>query len=135
MPDMAGMPGSGGAPAVVWVAVLAGIGYVVAASTIRRRGGWWPGRRSVCWCAGVAVAAAAMSGPLSGAAYHDLRVHMLGHLALGMAAPLLLVAAAPVTCALRVLPVVPARRLARLLRARPVRVVTHPCTAAVLDAA
>jgi putative membrane protein len=59
---------------------------------------------------------------------------MGGHLLAGMLAPLLLVLSAPVTLALRTLDVVPARRLSRLLRSRPARVVAHPITAAALSA-
>lgn len=95
--------------------------YLTAAKVVR-----W---REVSWCAGlVALAGGAVLD------HHDLRAHMLGHLLLGMVAPLLLVLAAPVTLALRILPVGAARRLVRLLRTRPVRVLTHPVTAAVLNA-
>jgi putative membrane protein len=50
-----------------------------------------------------------------------------------MLAPLLLVSAAPVTLALRALRHRRARVLARLLRSRPVTVVTHPAVAALPD--
>jgi putative membrane protein len=59
---------------------------------------------------------------------------MAGHSLLGMAAPLLLLMAAPITLTLRALPVIVARRVARLLRVRPVQLLTHPVTAATLDA-
>jgi putative membrane protein len=68
------------------------------------------------------------------AAHHDFTAHMAGHLVLGMAVPVLLVLGAPVTLTLRALPVGPARAVSRLLSRRPVRFVTHPVTAAVLDA-
>lgn len=84
--------------------------------------------------AGVACALAAVSGPIAAAGHHDLRAHMAGHLLLGMVAPLLLVLAAPVTAALRVLPVRHGRRLVRVLRSRPARFLTHPIIAAGLDA-
>lgn len=58
---------------------------------------------------------------------------MYAHLLLGMLAPLLLVLAAPVTLALRALPAGRARRIARLLRWPPVRLLTFPVVAAVLD--
>ena len=50
-----------------------------------------------------------------------------------MLAPLLLVSAAPVSLALRALPHRRARVLARLLRSRPVAVVTHPAVAPLAD--
>jgi putative membrane protein len=86
----------------------------------------WPRWRTGAWLAGL-VTVAVPAGP-------DFRAHMVTHLLLGMAAPLLLAVAAPVTLALRALPVARARRLSRMLRARPVEVLTHPVTAAVLDA-
>src|SRR5690606_4251607 len=51
----------------------------------------------------------------------------------GMVAPLLLVLAAPVTLALRTMTLLPARRLSRILRSRPARVISHPLSAAVLN--
>ena len=54
---------------------------------------------------------------------------MVGHLLLGMLSPVLLVRAAPVSLALRALPVTTARTLVRLLSSRPVRFVSHPVTA------
>ena len=101
--------------------------YAVAVVAVRRRGGWWPVWRAVCWYAGTTTALAALIGPVAEA-------HMTGHLLLGMAAPVLLVLAAPATLLLRALPVGPARAVSHLLARRPVRFLTHPLTAAVLDA-
>lgn len=50
-----------------------------------------------------------------------------------MLAPLLLVTAAPVRLALRTLPRPRAQALGRLLRSRPLVVVSHPAAAALLD--
>jgi putative membrane protein len=88
----------------------------------------------VLWCTGLGVLAMALLSPLAEAAHHDFTAHMAQHLLLGMLTPLLLVLAAPATLALRALPVPPARRLARLLRSRPVRYLTDPIVAATLDA-
>ena len=62
----------------------------------------------------------------------DFRAHMATHLLLGMAVPLLLVAAAPVTLLLRALPVGAARRVTWLLATRPLQWLTEPVVAAVL---
>ncbi|WP_250035702.1 cytochrome c oxidase assembly protein [Paractinoplanes maris] len=114
---------------MIWgLAALAGA-YAVAVARLRRRDIDWPVGRSLAWYAGVATAAAATFGQ-----HHDFRAHMSAHLLLGMAAPLLLVLGRPVTLVLRVLPVRPARRVSRLLRTRVAWVLTHPVTAAVLDA-
>jgi putative membrane protein len=107
-------------------------GYLAGAVAVRRHGRW-PAYRGALWCAGLGAIAAALIGPLAEAAHRDFVAHVVGHLLLGMLAPLLLVLAAPVTLALRVLPVAWARRLARLLAGRPVRVLTHPVPAAALN--
>src|SRR3954468_23179644 len=132
---MPGMAGSPGGPVWTWLglAVVVVAGYLAAAVAVRRRRGrWWPYHRDVCWAAGIAAAVTALCGPV--AAHHDFRAHMIGHLLLGMAAPLLLALAAPVTLVLRVLPAGRARSVSRVLRTRPVRVLTHPVVAGVLDA-
>ncbi|MGY3127209.1 putative membrane protein [Agrococcus sp. UYP33] len=106
--------------------------YAIALWTSRRRSPW-PLARSACWLAGLACAALAI-GPIARAAHESLTAHMAGHLLLGMVAPLLLVLGAPVTLALRALPVDEARALSRLLRRPPVRWLTHPVVAGLLNA-
>ena len=107
--------------------VGAAVVYVAAA-----RGAAWPVGRTVRWLLGIGTAVAGVAVSSLGGA-HDLRPHVVGHLLLGMVAPLLLVTAAPVTLALRALPREHARTLGRLLRRRPLAVLTHPAVAALLD--
>ncbi|WP_305783957.1 cytochrome c oxidase assembly protein [Symbioplanes lichenis] len=114
--------------------ILLALAYAAGMLAVHRKGSWWPTERAACWMAGVIAASVAGHGPLAAAAHHDPDAHMVAHLLLGMIAPLLLVLGAPVTLALRALPVRAARRLSRLLRSRPVRALTHPVTAAVLNA-
>lgn len=120
--------------ATVAVAVLAVGLYIVGAVLSARRGRPWPLSRVVLWSAGVACGAASAVGPLAVAAHTDFVAHMGTHLLGGMLAPLLLVLSAPVTLALRTLAVVPARRVSRLLRSLPMRVLAHPVTAGALSA-
>src|SRR5690606_9637177 len=75
----------------------------------------------------------AMSPPVSGWAHGDLRGHMVQHLMLGMFAPLALVLGAPGTLLLRNVSLATARRIVAILGTRPVRVVIHPFTAAMLN--
>lgn len=96
--------------------------------------GGWPWWRTAFWLTGLAGVAVALVGPLGEAARTGFTAHMAGHLLLGMIGPLLLVLAAPVSLALRALPVAGARRLSRVLRGWPVRVVSHPVAAALLNA-
>jgi putative membrane protein len=95
---------------------------------LRRRP--WPPWRTVSWFTGLGAAGFAVLGPPGG----GFVGHSTGHLLLGMLAPLLVCAAAPVTLLLRGLPVAAARRVSRLLRSAPVAVLTHPATVVVLDA-
>jgi putative membrane protein len=108
--------------------------YLIGVVGSHRRGRPWPLRRAVWWCAGIAVAAASVVGPLARAAHESFVAHMTTHLLAGMIAPVLLVLAAPVTLALRSLAPTPARRLSRLLRSAPARVIAHPVAAALLSA-
>ncbi|MFJ6359420.1 cytochrome c oxidase assembly protein [Pseudarthrobacter oxydans] len=123
-----GLPGLVLLLPLAWAAAA----YLIAAAATRRRG-IWPVRRTLFWLAGLAAAAAALAGPVADAAHTDFTAHMAAHLLIGMAAPLLLVSAAPVSLALRYLRPRPARALTRVLRSVPVRVLTHPVTAAVLN--
>jgi putative membrane protein len=111
----------------VVLAVLA-TGYVVATTRAGRRG--WPRWRTAAWLSGCAVAAVALSPVLAG---HDPVSHMARHLLLGMVAPLGLVLAAPVTLLLRAGDRTTRRLVGRVLRSRPVHVLGHPVTAAVLS--
>jgi putative membrane protein len=111
------------------VSALLGAGALYVAAGRRTP---WPLLRTASWLAGLA---AAVAGVVLSAAHGDLRVHMAGHLLLGMVAPPLLVLAAPVTLALRALPVGAARRLARLLRTPPLRRATDPLVAVPVNAA
>ena len=111
------------------VGVAAALGYAAAA----RRVAGWSTRRTAAWMAGCVAVLLGVAGPGALADEHDFVVHMAGHLLLGMVAPLLLVLGAPVTLALRVLPARRGRQLTRLLRRWPVRLLTEPAVAAVLD--
>ncbi|WP_299518311.1 cytochrome c oxidase assembly protein [uncultured Serinicoccus sp.] len=109
------------------------VGYA-AARRVAGSGRAWPARRTVCWSAGVVCAGGGLVGPVATAAHTSFTAHMAAHLLLGMLAPLLLVLGAPVTLALRALPVTWGRRLTRLLRTAPVRAATHPVVAGLMNA-
>ncbi len=111
--------------------VLAVLGYLLGVNRLGPHA--WPRHRTGLWLAGLIAAGAATLGPLAEAGHHEFRAHMVGHLLLGMAAPLLLVRAAPVTLLLRALPVVAARRVSRVLRWPVVRWLTEPLVAATLN--
>ncbi|MFQ1000411.1 cytochrome c oxidase assembly protein [Modestobacter sp. SSW1-42] len=115
---------------VLAAAVYLGAAHLVPA--VRGRAPW-PVRRTAAWLGGLACVVAALTGPPA-TAHGDLHAHMAGHLLLGMVAPLLLVLARPVTLALRTLPLAGARRLSRVLRSAPLRVLGDPFVAVALNA-
>lgn len=123
-------------PAVLLLsgAALAGAAVAYAAALVAaRRRSPWPAHRTVLWYLGLACAAVSL-GPVADAARTSFTAHMLGHVLLGMLAPLLLVLAAPVTLLLRALPAARARSVTRVLRGRWARTVAHPAVAGLLNA-
>ncbi|MFT4214375.1 MAG: cytochrome c oxidase assembly protein [Microbacterium sp.] len=88
---------------VLW-AFAVGFGlffYLAGALRLRRRGDRWPLYRTVLWVCGMLLLLWTTSGPIN--AYQDylFSIHMLGHMLLTMATPMLLVFGAPVTLASR----------------------------------
>jgi len=120
-----------------WVTVLLIAGavaaYLLVVLRLRCREISWPARRTAAWVVGWASVGVALVGPVADSAHDDFVAHMAAHVLLGMLGPLLLVLAAPVTLALRMLPVPAARRLARTLASPPLAVLTNPFVAGVLD--
>ncbi|WP_461097826.1 cytochrome c oxidase assembly protein [Streptomyces bullii] len=105
--------------------------YLLAAQRLRRRGDAWPRWRDVSFTAGGVGAAWAAGGTAPGGPFTG---HMIQHLVVGMAAPLLFVVARPLTLALRALrPGRARRRLLVLARSRPVGWLVLPPLAALLD--
>ena len=117
-------------PVVLTAATL--IGYLTGLRQLRRRQIRWPIGRTACLLAGSACVMVAVLPPM---ALHDelFPVHISQHLLLGMAGPALLALSAPITLALRTLPLPPRRALLRLLHSRTVEIITAPATAVLLD--
>ncbi|MFZ0368294.1 MAG: cytochrome c oxidase assembly protein [Halobacillus sp.] len=93
----------------------------------------WPWYRYVSFAFGIVCAAISVIGPIAYQAMSNFTMHMVSHLLLGMLAPVILVMSAPVTLLLRSLPVRQAKVVASLLRSYPVRFITHPIIASVLN--
>ncbi|GAB2842648.1 hypothetical protein GCM10027074_06410 [Streptomyces deserti] len=106
--------------------------YTAAAGRLRRRGDRWPwGRDAGFWLGGgTLVAAFAVRWE---AWLPPFTAHMAAHLTAGMAAPVPVVLARPVTLALRTLPVPGRRALVSLTRSRPVTALVLPPVAAAVD--
>ncbi|NLU83989.1 cytochrome c oxidase assembly protein [Rhodococcus sp. HNM0569] len=123
-----------GTAALVMAAV-----YVVSVVKLHRRGDSWPIGRTVSWVLGCLVLLVTTSSGVGRYASAVFSVHMAGHMALSMLAPVLLVLGAPVTLALRSLS--PAGKdgapglrewILIALHSRYSRFLTHPIVAAVL---
>ncbi len=112
----------------VAVLVLAAAGYLtgVALVAVRSPGSRWPVRRTAAFFAGLAVCAFATSGSI--AVYDQVlfSAHMIGHLALVMVAPALLVAGRPLTLALDATRAERRARIERIARGRFVSLLTAP---------
>ena len=88
---------------LLW-AFAAGFGiffYLAGVQRLRGRGDVWPVHRTILWVSGLVLLFWVTSGAVN--AYQDylFSVHMVGHMLLSMAVPVLLVAGAPVTLAAR----------------------------------
>ncbi|MEU8706850.1 cytochrome c oxidase assembly protein [Streptomyces sp. NPDC048565] len=112
--------------------VLALLLYGYGVARLRRRGDGWPVNRSVFFVIGVLSIALVMCTGLNDYGMVMFSVHMVQHMMISMVSPILLLLGAPVTLALRALPVAgrgrtgPRELLLKLLQSRYMKIVTHP---------
>jgi putative membrane protein len=116
-------------PAAAAVIFLAGWWYLSAARRLEDRGRRWPWRRRAPYLAGLVVLLMATQSGLAAADTTSFTAHVIQHLLLGMAAPVLLALGAPVTLALQSSRRELRAHLIKILHSPPVRVLTHPVTA------
>lgn len=123
------------------VAGFAILFYLAGVRRLRKRGDTWPWYRTVLWIAGMLLLLWVTNGPVNVYERYLFSIHMLGHMLLGMAIPVLLVLAAPITLALRT---VRKREdgsrgvrewILLLVHSKVAAVITHPLVVAVLFAA
>lgn len=113
--------------------VLLTLAYLSAAYRQRSATGGWSGWRIAAFMTGSLLLGLALAPPVMEWAHHDLRIHMVQHLLIGMLAPLGWVLSAPVTLLLRTLSPGAARHVIVVLQSRTVRLVSHPVSALVLN--
>jgi putative copper resistance protein D len=127
---------------LIWALIVAfGIFFYVAGHIrLARRGDHWPIARTISWVAGMALLAIATQSGLAFYGVYLFSVHMMGHMILSMAVPLLLVLSAPVTLASRA---IVARKdgsrgarewILGLVHSRYLAVLGHPVVAASIFA-
>lgn len=107
--------------------------YVFAAISQRRAIRPWSGWRTASFVVGCALLVLAFSPLLHSLTHDPLQQHMIQHLLIGMYAPLGLVLAAPLTLALRTLPLQTARLITVILGSWPLRLISHPVSALILN--
>ncbi|MBX9426629.1 MULTISPECIES: cytochrome c oxidase assembly protein [Streptomyces] len=106
--------------------------YGWGVARLRRRGDAWPVSRTVFFTVGVLTIALVMCTRLNDYGMVMFSVHMVQHMVISMLSPILLLLGAPVTLALRALPVAgrgamgPRELLLKLLHSRYMKVITHP---------
>jgi putative membrane protein len=112
------------------VLTLAAGGVYLGAAVIGRRRDRrnrpWPGRRTACFMAGLAVLVVDLYSGIGTEADVRLSAHMLEHMVIWLVAAPLLAAGAPVRLALFALGRSGRRRLARWLHSRPLAALTSP---------
>ncbi|GLW62954.1 copper resistance protein D [Actinomadura rubrobrunea] len=118
--------------------VVLGALYLAGVVRLRRRGDSWPVLRTLSWLLGLLTIVAVTQTGVARYAPVLFSVHMVEHMVLSMLSPIFLVAAAPVTLALRALRPArirgdrgPREWLTALLHSRYTAVVTHPAVATV----
>ena len=113
--------------------------YIKGVVILKQRGDSWPVGRTVAFALGVSAMDFATSGGLGVYAKFSFEYHMIAHMVIGMVAPIGLVLGAPITLALRTLPLgrTPEERgirgmLIAFLHSRYSLLLTNPLTALAL---
>ncbi|MFI7597637.1 cytochrome c oxidase assembly protein [Actinoplanes sp. NPDC049681] len=104
--------------------------YLYGVHRLRQRGDHWPAGRTVAFLVGGLGSLAAVT--VTGIEAYDttlISVHMVQHMVLSMVGPIFLALGAPVTLALRTLPVRDRKMLLAVLHSGVVRVLTFPLVA------
>ncbi|MFJ7183903.1 cytochrome c oxidase assembly protein [Lysinibacillus xylanilyticus] len=109
------------------------ITYIVAVILSNKHKKQWPYFRTIFWILGHICAIVTLIGPLAELTHVNFSAHMIGHLLLGMLAPILIALAAPITLLLRSIPVEMARRISCILRNSYFSFVRNPIIASILN--
>jgi putative copper resistance protein D len=90
-------------PDLLWILIVgfALFFYLAGVWRLRRRGDSWPVHRTIMWIAGMLVLLYVTSGGVNVYEKYLFSAHMIAHMVLTMAIPVLLVPSAPITLALR----------------------------------
>lgn len=93
----------------------------------------WPRVRWILFLLGIILAVLSVAGPLAMRAHNGFNTHMIGHLLLGMLAPLLIALGRPMTLMLRVLPVRWSRKVVWCMNEWPLKLWVNPVFTGILN--
>lgn len=113
-------------PVELFGCVLAALAYGAGVLRLHNRGVHWPVLRSVVFGLGLVSIVAVTATGIGAYGMAMFSVHMAQHMTLSMFTPILLLLGAPVTLALRTLPVRPRKLLLAVLHSRVVALVSSP---------
>ncbi|PJJ65340.1 putative copper resistance protein D [Compostimonas suwonensis] len=127
---------------LIWLLICAfGIFfYLAGVRRLRRRGDSWPLHRTILWVVGMVALFYVTNGAVNVYEKYLFSTHMLGHMALTMMVPVLLVPGAPITLALRAIVKRddgsrgPREWIMLVVHSKVATVLTNPIVAAVLFA-
>jgi len=115
------------------ILILVSALYFRGVVLLRKRGDKWPIGRTLAFIAGVGFTDYATSGGVGIYATYAFSFHMIAHMIIGMIAPIGFVLSAPITLALRTLPIGRTENergirgsLISLIHAKPMRFYTNP---------
>ena len=128
---------------ILWLVIaLAAMGaYLLGVRVLKLRGDSWPLARTVSWLAGMLLLIYTTSGALNAYQEYLFSVHMIAHMSLTMAIPVLLVPGAPVTLLMRAVHKRPDESrgvrewVLWAVHTKPAMFIAHPAFAAVNFAA
>ena len=113
--------------------------YIKGIRIMYKRGDRWPIGRTISFFTGILVINYAINGAIGVYAHFGFSYHMIEHMILGMVAPIFIVLGAPITLALRTLPIGrddeeegPRNLLIRFLHSKYARFITNPVVALLI---
>jgi putative copper resistance protein D len=128
---------------ILWlvIAIWAMGAYLVGVRVLKNRGDSWPVARTASWLLGMSLLIFTTSGSLNAYQEYLFSVHMIAHMSLTMAIPVLLVPGAPVTLLMRAVQKRPDQSrgvrewVLWAVHTKPAMFIAHPAFAAVNFAA
>jgi putative membrane protein len=107
--------------------------YVLAGIISSKKYKTWPLKRYFYFTLGILCATGSVFGPIATRAHSDFTSHMIGHLLLGMIAPLFIALSKPVTLVLRSVNVRASRSITKILKSEPLCLLSNPIVASLLN--